>query len=274
MNFPAEQSGTSKRKIFLWAVLWAIFPPTLIIALIYSIIKPAIKGEEPSRLNYVLWVFGLIFWGDFLSLPFGSVSNIADALKDPGFSRMTLSLDLAISIASILLIFSALRKRGFPNPFLPLRKFKFDRTIFILFSLSFLPLLILLLPEVDLRDTKEMIHPLIIAFSVSLKNGSILSIVLGFLSIGLFGPIIEEFIFRGLLLEETHEGQRKRSVRFLLDGSVCLFFAAIHIPVSFFAPLLLAAAFIYVRRRTKSLLPSIFMHISWNSSILAVIAAS
>ena len=160
MDSQPEQSGTSKRKIFLWAVLWAVFPPTLIIAFIYSIIKPAIKGEEPSRLNYVIWVFGLIFWGDLLSLPFGSVSNIADALKDPEFSRITLSLDLAISIGSIFLIVSALRKRGLPNPFIPLRKFKLDKTVLILFILSFFPLLLLLLPEINLKDTKEIIHPL------------------------------------------------------------------------------------------------------------------
>ena len=109
---------------------------------------------------------------------------------------------------------------------------------------------------------------------MSLKSGSLASIILGFLSIGILGPVIEEFIFRGLLLEESHEGQRKKWMRFLLDDLVCLFFAALHIPVSFFAPLLLAAAFIYIRRRTKSLVPSIFMHIAWNTSMLAVITAS
>jgi membrane protease YdiL (CAAX protease family) len=71
-----------------------------------------------------------------------------------------------------------------------------------------------------------------------------------------------------MLLEDSHEKKRSKGMRFVLDSVVCLFFALLHLPVSFIAPLILAVAFIYVRRRTGSLLPSIFMHASWNSSIL------
>jgi membrane protease YdiL (CAAX protease family) len=99
-------------------------------------------------------------------------------------------------------------------------------------------------------------------------------LVVGFLSIGISGPIVEEIIFRGLLLEKSHEIQRSKSMRYFLDFVVCLFFALLHIPISFIAPLILAATFIYVRRRTGSLLPSIFMHASWNSSILIAMQAS
>jgi len=133
-----------------------------------------------------------------------------------------------------------------------------------------MPFFLYLFPEAIPSDPSDEKHPLIIAFSVSLRNSSYFYIIIGFLSIGLFGPILEEFIFRGLLLEETHDQNRKKWVRYLLDALVCLFFAVLHIPVSFFIPLVAAIAFIYVRRRSKSLLPSIFMHIAWNTNLLII----
>ncbi len=123
-------------------------------------------------------------------------------------------------------------------------------------------------PKAIFLNQNDMTHPLFAAFMSLLKSESCFFLVIGFLSIGIFGPILEEIIFRGLLLEKSHEIGRSKVMRCFLDSVVCLFFALLHFPISFVSPLILAAAFIYVRRRSGSLWPSIFMHASWNSSIL------
>ena len=71
-------------------------------------------------------------------------------------------------------------------------------------------------------------------------------------SLGFFGPVLEEIIFRGMLLEDCTKKREVKAVIFL-DFVACLFFALLHVPVSFVVPLILAVAFIYVRRRSASL---------------------
>ena len=274
MNHRPKSNGRSRLKIIFLPILWALFPPALFLVLTYSIIKPAIKGVVPNHADYILWIVGLIAWSLVLNLPSGSISSIADALKHQKLCELALLLDLLLTTGSIILIFLALRKQSWPNPFIPLKKFKLDKTISLLLLLCFMPFFLYLFPEAIPSDPSDEKHPLIIAFSVSLRNSSYFYIIIGFLSIGLLGPILEEFIFRGLLLEETHDQNRKKWVRYLLDAFVCLFFAVLHIPVSFFIPLVAAIAFIYVRRRSKSLLPSIFMHIAWNTNLLIILLIS
>jgi membrane protease YdiL (CAAX protease family) len=217
---------------------------------------------------------GLILFSAGLNFPLGWIRTIADAPKNQAFCGLALFFDLFLTTGGLCLILLVLRNQDWPNPFIPLCKFKLDKTITLLLLLSFMPLVLYLFPETFSSDPSDRIHPLVIAFAVSLRNRSYLCILIGFLTIGLFGPIFEEFIFRGLLLEETHDQHREKWVRYALDAFVCLFFAVIHLPTSFFMPLLAAIAFICVRRRSKSLLPSIFMHIIWNTSVLITIVFS
>jgi membrane protease YdiL (CAAX protease family) len=260
-----------KAKIFFWAILWAIFPPVLIFGLLIAIVKPAIRGREPDGINYILWIFGLMFLATIFYLPFGSINAISEALQNPEVCRALLLSDAIATIISISLIILTFRKRKIPNPYIPIHKFKVDKPIIILWFLSLSPLLRLLLPVTISHNPDNVVHPLIIAFTSSLQSGSYYSLVIGFLTFGLFGPVLEELIFRGLLLEQSHEKERRKVVRYLLDFAVCLFFALLHLPVSFIVPLILAVAFLYVRRRSNSLLPSIVMHASWNTSILITI---
>lgn len=271
MEYTERTDSISKRTLYLSAVLWAVCPPSLIVFIIIWVIKPAIKGRIPGGISYVLWILGLMAWGEFLKLPFGSVETISQALKDPTLSRLTLYAETIGSIASILLVIFTFRKIRIPNPYLPLNSFRVDKTIILLWLLSFLPLLRIVLPKSISTDSGDAFHPLIIAFVSCIRNGVTFPIVIGFLSIGLLGPIFEEIIFRGLLLEESREKERKKWVRVSLDLMVSLFFAVLHLPVSFVIPFILALATIYVRRRSKSLLPPMVMHISWNSSILFTI---
>jgi membrane protease YdiL (CAAX protease family) len=260
-----------RAKIFFWAVLWAIFPPVLIFGLLIAILKPAIRGREPDGINYILWIFGLMFLATMFYLPFGSINSISEALQDPELCRALLLSDAIATFISIFLIILTFRKRKIPNPYMPVNKFKIDKPIVILWFLSLLPLLRLFLPKSISHNSDNITHPLIIAFTSSLQTGSYYSLVIGFLTFGFFGPVLEELIFRGLLLEQSHEKERRKVVRYLLDFAVCLFFAVLHLPVSFIVPLILAVAFLYVRRRSNSLLPSIVMHASWNTSILITI---
>jgi membrane protease YdiL (CAAX protease family) len=260
-----------KAKIFFWAILWAIFPPALIVGLLIAVVKPAIRGREPDGINYILWILGLILLATIFYLPFGSVNAIFEALQNAEVCRALLLSDAIATIISIFLIIFTFRKRKIPNPYIPINKFKVDKPIVILWFLSLLPLVRLFLPRSSSHDPGNIGHPLIIAFTSSLQNGFYYSLVVGFLSFGLFGPVLEELIFRGLLLEQSHERDRSKAVRYLLDFAVCIFFAALHLPVSFVVPLILATAFLYVRRHSGSLLPSIVMHASWNTSILMTI---
>jgi membrane protease YdiL (CAAX protease family) len=260
-----------RARILLWAVLWAVFPPVLLILLLFSVLRPAIQGKEPNGVGYILWVLGLILLGTIFMLPFGSLTTVSDALQNPAVCRSILFVDAIASMGTILLIFLTFRKKGLPNAFVPLRRFRVDKTISFLWLLSLLPLTRLLLPTADFPNPNEIGHPLMIAFIHSLRAGSYKAVAIGAISFVILTPILEEIVFRGLLVEESHEKKRKKIIRYLLDLFVCLFFATLHLPVAFFAPLILAAAFIYVRRRTGSLLPSTVMHASWNFCILVPI---
>jgi hypothetical protein len=72
------------------------------------------------------------------------------------------------------LILLVLGNQDWPNPFIPLCKFKLDKTITLLLLLSFMPLVQYLLPEAFYGDPGDRIHPLTIAFAVSLRSHSYL----------------------------------------------------------------------------------------------------
>jgi membrane protease YdiL (CAAX protease family) len=264
-------SRPHRARILLWAVLGAIFPPVLCILLLFSVLRPAIQGKEPHGVGYILWVLGLILLDTVFMLPFGSLTTISNALQNPAVCRSILSVNAVASMGTILIIFLTFRKKGVPNAFVPIRRFRVDKTISFLWLLSLLPLTMLLLPASNFPNSNEIGHPLIIAFIHSLRADSYKSVAIGAVSLVILTPILEEIVFRGLLVEESHEKQRKKIVRYLLDLLVCIFFATLHTPVAFFVPLILAAAFIYVRRRTGSLLPSMVMHACWNFCILVPI---
>ena len=266
-----ETSRPRRWKVFLWATLWAIFPPVIIFCFLYYVVKPAIRGKEPNGVGYVLWVLGLILVGTVFIMPFGSMSQVFAALQSPVICRSILTTDVIASLVTIGLIVLTFRKKGIPNPYVPIRRFQFDSTVLLLWLLSLLPLVTLLLPPSTVADLKRIGHPLMIAFVNSFRAGLYGSALVGFVSVVIVAPILEEIVFRGLLVEKSHDLRRRKTVRRLLDLLVCLFFAALHLPVAFVTPFLLAAAFIYVRRRTGSLVPSMVMHASWNYSVLVAV---
>jgi membrane protease YdiL (CAAX protease family) len=263
-------TNKSKRKIFLWAILWAVFPPILLFVLLAAIIKPALKGKEPSGINYILWILGLSLLSAIFQLPFGSFDTIAAALKKPEVCQAILFAEGLTTIIGLILVILTFRNK-IPNSYVPMKKFTLDGPIIGLWILSLLPLLTLLSSESPFHDPGNIVHPFLAALAGSLKNKSYFAVAVGILSIGFFGPVLEEIIFRGMLVEASHESSRSKGIRYLLDSLACLYFALLHVPVSFIVPLILAVAFIYVRRRSGSLWPSILMHASWNTSILVTL---
>src|ERR1700690_2159045 len=105
----------NKKKIYLWAILWAIFPPVVIFILLVAILRPAIRGKEPNGINYIFWILGLIFWGAILELPLGSISTISEALGKPDVCRTLLFADGFVTIFSLLIIVLTFRKKKLPH---------------------------------------------------------------------------------------------------------------------------------------------------------------
>lgn len=274
LETPEEPSSPRFWRVLLWGVVWATVPFAFPIFLLYSVLKPAVRGREPDGFAYVLWVIGLVFFNSIGMAPFGLVTTISGAMQSPSFRLFVLTTDIVASVATILLIALTFRKRGIPNSFIPFRRFQINKRVILLWVLSFLPLASLLLPVSSQLDPREIIHPLILTFIASLKAASYGSVALGFVSFVLLAPILEEVIFRGLLVEESHERRRRKVNRYFLDFLVCLLFATLHTPIAFVMPFLLAVGFIYVRRHTGSLVPSMVMHASWNMSVLVSVVRS
>lgn len=269
-----QRNNRLLKKYVLWGVLCGLFPPLLLLILIKAIIRPAFTGKVPQGISYFLWILGLIFIGTFSQVPVGSIEQISKALESTTFSAQFLTIDVFFIIIGLSLILFTFRAHGLPNPYLPLKRFKFDSLFIMLSPIAFLPLSTLLVTDFWTSDPGAIAHPLIIAFFKSFESGSHLGIVAGILSIGVLGPIFEEFIFRGLLLEHSHELKRRKIIRYVLDFLVCIFFAVIHLPVSFVFPFIFSALMIFLRRRTHSLIPSIILHCIWNCSLLASILLS
>jgi membrane protease YdiL (CAAX protease family) len=271
-----ETSDEQPRSPFWWVLLrgllWATVPFAFPIFLLYSVLKPAVKGKEPNGFAYVLWVLGLVFFNSICMVPIGSVTSMSGVLRSPSFCLVVLVTDIVASVITAFLILLTFRKRGIPNSFIPFRRFRMSKRVILLWALSFLPLASLLAPVSNHPDPSGIIHPLILALISSLKTTPYGSVVLGFMSFVLMAPIIEEVIFRGLLVEESHAMRRRKVNRYFLDFLVCLLFATLHTPIAFFMPFLLAVGFIYVRRHTGSLIPSMVMHASWNLSVLVSVA--
>jgi membrane protease YdiL (CAAX protease family) len=269
-SLSSSKNEFKKRNFRIWAILWAIFPPIIIFALFWAALRPTIRGKVPDGISYILWILGLICLSDILQLPFGSIETIAEAFRQPEVCKSILIANGFATIVCIFLIVCTFRNK-FPTPYLPIKKFYVDKKLFILWLLSFLPLLNLLSDKPFFTDPNDIVHPLLASFAISINKGSYYAATIGFITVGFLGPFLEEIIFRGLLLETSHEEKRSKYTRLSLDILSCTFFAVLHLPVSFFVPFTIAAALIYVRRHTGSLLPCIGMHATWNCSILTVI---
>ena len=268
-----EKNNQPSQK-YVRAIIYGLFPPLLLLVLIKAVTKPAFAGKVPHGIFYILWVLGLMVIGTFADAPIGTIEQFSKALQSVSFSEQFLIIDAVFILIGLSLILLTLRNSGFPNSYLPLKRFELNLLFFILSLAAFLPLGTLFLVDFWTSDPGTITQPFIQAFLISTRNASKLGMVAGILSIGVLGPIFEEFIFRGLLLEHSHELKRRKITRYVLDLLVCIFFAAIHLPFSFVLPFIFSAFMIFLRRRTQSLIPSIILHCIWNSSVLASILLS
>lgn len=265
------QKAHSKLRIYLTVFILVFFPPALLIYILYQIIKPAIQGQPPEGPKYVVWVLSLIFWGTILFVPIPSLGLDLTYERNFLISKIILIVELIILLLNLFLIERTFRNYSKENPFIPLKRFKIDILLVLIFLFSLFPLLVLIFPNIWSMDPNDYVHPIILSFYICLINKYYIGVLIGFLVVGLLAPILEEIIFRGLLLEESHDIHREKWVRWIIDISVCLFFAFLHMPISFIFPFIFSALAIFIKRRTKSLIPPMIMHTLWNSSILVSI---
>ena len=267
MNTSIYLKKMRKRTLYILAVVFAVCPPLLLIPMLVSVIKPAIRREIPKGLAYITWVVSLIFWGAIFSLPYGLIGSVNEGFKNIDFAGTFLVIHFITTIVGIFLILRTVKNWIKSNSYIPLRKFKIDGLISVFFLLSFLPILSLKFP--NFLETK-ISHPALASILLGFQLKYYWIVITGFLVVGILGPIFEEFVFRGLLLESSHDLRRSSSLRWILDISVCLFFALLHFPVSFIFPFIFSASAIFIRRKTGSLVLPIIAHIIWNSSTIIV----
>jgi hypothetical protein len=87
------------------------------------------------------------------------------------------------------------------------------------------------------------------------------------LSVAVFTPIIEELVFRGFVLDVASEAYGKWGAIFIS----ALLFSIIHIePVAVINAFFGGIIYGYVRIRTDSLWPTIFLHSIWNAHLYVI----
>ena len=87
------------------------------------------------------------------------------------------------------------------------------------------------------------------------------------LSVAVFTPIIEELVFRGFVLDVASEAYGKWGAIFIS----ALLFSIIHIePISIINAFFGGIIYGYVRIRTDSLWPTIFLHSIWNAHLYVI----
>ena len=87
------------------------------------------------------------------------------------------------------------------------------------------------------------------------------------LSVAVFTPIVEELVFRGFVLDVASETYGKWGAIFIS----AFLFSIIHIEaVSVVNAFFLGMIYGYVRIRTDSLWPTIFLHSIWNAHLYVI----
>ena len=102
---------------------------------------------------------------------------------------------------------------------------------------------------------------------VGTMSSDLLFFISVFLLIAVFTPIVEELLFRGLVLDLLSENYGKWIS--ILVSSVIFGFLHIH-PVSIFNAFCGGMIYGYIRIRTGSLWPSIILHALWNGHLIVL----
>jgi membrane protease YdiL (CAAX protease family) len=255
---PVEMSA----KTWIWLILGAICPPLLVVLLIVAILRPAIRKKIPGEPAVYFWIFCLLISDAIFLLPVGRLEGASYLFDQLGAAKTILALDAASSIFSAIVIFIVDHQTS-------IKRFKPNIYVYSGFLISLLPMLSLFVKANDLGSfkTHEITPPLMRCFLTAVKAGSLSGVTIGIISVAIVGPLLEELIFRNLLLKTRLSNSPDKNIRLLYDGGVCLLFGLLHYPISFVVPALLSALWIKVRRSTGSLLPSLLMHGVWNLSI-------
>ncbi len=257
------------KKKFLF-LIYVCFPFFLIFPLINLIFK-SLKTRSAPTDRYYTWVIAL-FLIPTLFTYYPVLSDIDYLLVQPTLVNIFLGLDILFSVIPICIIFHIAKYDR------EIRKLVFTESNEFSISCCIIFLLYILVPFFinDFHDVENVSHPYLRMFIQSLKETNILGVMLSFISICIIAPVLEEVVFRGLLIKDFQptkcEVERSEHKNFFLhDFIFSLIFAALHLPAYFLDPFIFSCLAYYIRRRTQNLKIVIIWHIITNTIVIAAI---
>jgi membrane protease YdiL (CAAX protease family) len=253
------------KKIWAAIICGVICPPLLFIPLIYYYIYLPLKEGviRGSRLSFYFWATSILSITAFSTLPVKNILANFFQLNNITNTQNYIIASFIFSLITIFMIFISTRNEPDQNLFLGIRKFKIDKLSIICFFLAFLPYLVLL---VDHKQTfKDISHPFVYAVVFAFVNKHYLLFVFGFLTLTIITAVLEESVFRGLLLRDYYE-LRPTHQKILL-ASTAIYFGLAHARLYFIGPLILAIFINRMRIAYRNLLPGITFHALWNANV-------
>lgn len=265
------------KRIWIWIVFIALFPPLIVVPLIqYFFYFPVRDGViSGSRVRFYGWASFILGLTAFASIPM-SLDKKIDFIKvykylsDPTNSSTFILLTFLLQILSIFLLYYSTRNEPEQKQFLPVRKFSPDKLFFICLALAFFPYISYF--SLKTLSLDDIMHPSAYSLGIAFINKNYISAFISFLSISILTAIIEESFFRGIILRDYFNVDKKR--KYLLLFLAALYFAYVHMPISFIFPFIFALFINRVRLAYNNLLPGIILHAVWNANIIILICMS
>lgn len=254
------------KKTWAGIICGVLFPPLLFIPLFYYYIYLPLKEGviRGSRLSFYFWATSILSITAFSTLPLKNITDNFFQLNNITNTQNYIFASFLFSLITIFMIFRSTRNEPDKNLFLGIRKFKIDKLSIICFFLTFLPYLSLL---VDSKQTfKDISHPFGYAIIFAFFNKHYLLFVFGFLTISIITAVLEESVFRGLLLRDYFNLKPTHQKILLLLTAI--YFGWAHARLYFIGPFILAIFINRMRIAYRNLLPGITFHALWNANVI------
>lgn len=220
-----------------------------------------IKMNTRSLIKYLLEVFLLYLVIGLLS-PLFSILVFSGYLKTSSVISLFAILSIALNVGIIYRLYSYIKKKSVPV----LKKINIR---YILLSIAGLPMIYIIGQALEFIDRHAMDsgsnQKLLDTFFENASQ-NLSSLLLFFISVGVLSPIIEELVFRQILLQD---GMFNKSWANALLSSII--FSLAHSPNNLYLFLyyfLFGSILVYIRLKTKSVQYSAITHILWNSGIV------
>lgn len=254
----------------MWASVIGIMlcPPLLFVPVIYYYIYLPLKEGviRGGRLNFYIWATSILSISAISTLPIKNITDNIFQLNNIENTQKYLIASFVFSLITIFMMFRSTRNEPDQNIFLGIRKFKIDKLFIICFFISFLPYLSLLFGKGT--TFQNISHPFVYAIAFSFVTKHYVLFVFGFLTVSILTGILEESVFRGLLLRDYFNLKPIHQKILLL--STAIYFGWGHMPLYFVGPFIFALFVNRLRLAYRNLLPGITLHALWNANVIIV----